>query len=45
MNTSIWREEDNNVKMMGAPYGTLRVDKVGGVRKGEKLRLDYGETY
>ena len=31
--------------MMGAPYGTLRVDKKGGVRKGEELLLDYGEGY
>ena len=45
MNTAIWEGEDNNMKMMGAPYGTLRVEKEGGVRKGAELRLDYGEEY
>ena len=35
----------DNVKMMGAPYGTLRIEKEGGVQKGEELRLDYGEDY
>ena len=45
MNTAMWEGQKNNVKMMGAPYGTLRVDKKGGVRKGEELLLDYGVGY
>ena len=45
MNTAMWEGQENNVKMMGTPYGTLRVDKKGGVRKGEELLLDYGEGY
>ena len=45
MNTSIWKDESDNVKMMGAPYGTLRIEKEGGVQKGEELRLDYGKGY
>ena len=45
MNTAVWEEEMNNVKMMGAPHGTLRADKNGGIKKGEELLLDYGEAY
>ena len=45
MNTSVWENEENNVVMMGAPYGTLRIAREGGVRKGEKLLLDYGKDY
>lgn len=45
MNTAVGEEEENNVKMMGAPYGTLRINKVGGVKKGEELLLDYGKEY
>ena len=45
MNTAVWEEEKNNVKMMGAPYGTLRADKKGGIKRGEELLLDYGKTY
>ena len=45
MNTSIWTGEENNVKMMGAPYGTLRIKCRGGVEKGEELLLDYGGDY
>ena len=45
MNTSVWEGEENNVEMMGAPYGTLRIAREGGVRKGEQLLLDYGKKY
>ena len=45
MNTSVWEGEENNVEMMGAPYGTLRIAREGGVRKGEQLLLDYGGDY
>ena len=49
MNTRMAWELDggrkNNVKMMGAPYGTLRVSCEGGVREGEQLWLDYGVEY
>ena len=45
MNTAIWEGEDNNMKMMGRPYGTLRVERKGGGRKGEEFMLDYGEEY
>ena len=30
MNTSLWENEENNVVMMGAPYGTLRIAREGG---------------
>ena len=45
MNTAMWEGQANNVKMMGAPHGTLRIHKEGGVMKGEELLLDYGNKY
>ena len=30
MDTAVWDDEDNNVAMMGAPYGTLRIARKGG---------------
>jgi len=45
MNTAVWEDEDNNVAMMGAPYGTLRIACKGGVKEGTRLLLDYGKVY
>ena len=46
MNTCMpWDTRGNNVKMMGAPLGTLRIESENGVRKGDELLLDYGELY
>ena len=46
MNTCMpWDGRGNNVKMMGAPWGTLRIAKEKGVTEGDELLLDYGGDY
>ena len=46
MNTCMpWDNRGNNVKMMGAPWGTLRIKSKNGVKQGDELLLDYGEDY
>ena len=41
MNTCMpWDRRGNNVQMMGAPFGTLRIMSTNGVKKGEELLLD-----